>query len=45
MSRLSWLDRVLIVGLSTLALLVPFGRAEVGATGANPVSHTLSSTF
>lgn len=30
MSGLSWLDRVLIVVLSTLALLVPFGRAEAG---------------
>lgn len=28
MSALSWLDRVLIVVLSTLALLVPFGKAD-----------------
>ena len=31
MSTLSWLDRVLIVVLSTLALLVPFGPAPADA--------------
>ena len=48
MSTLSWLDRILIVALSTLALLIPFGGSAKAAEdpgNANPcaVPYTTSA--